>query len=109
MEVWSILDSVASVQGISSWLVVLFHRYRSSFLLAKALLSSKPGGVAWVLNFWGVAYRQDLPPARVWCPRHMRKRRFGGRSVLHSLVGADRVFYTCGFLQFHTISLMVDP
>src|SRR5713226_4169820 len=98
METWSIPDSVASVRGISSRPVILVRRCRSSFLLAKASPSSKLGGVAWVLSFWGVAYRQALPPARVWRPRHMRRRRSGGRNVLRSWVGVGRVFDTLGFL-----------
>src|SRR5713226_3835192 len=98
MGILSNPSSVASVQGISSRLAVFFRKYRSSFLLAKALLSSRLKGATWVWSFWGVAYRQALPPARVWRPRHMRKRRSGGRNVLRSWVGVGRVFDTLGFL-----------
>src|SRR5258708_40083813 len=92
MGIWSTPDSVASVRGISSRLTFLFHRCRSSFLLVRALPSSRPGGVVLVLSFWGVVRRQDLPLARVWRPRHKPKRRFEGRSVLQSWVGVERVF-----------------
>src|SRR5229473_376316 len=109
MGIWSIPSSGANGRGLSSWLVALFCRCHSSFLLGGMLLSNMPGDVVWVLNFWQVVYCRLLPLVRVWCLHHKLKCRFGGRSILQSWVEEGQVFGTLRFSGFQRLTFEVCP